>query len=137
MNTISDEYHILMNKLKDLGIDTTLHHYELQAEEYDRYGATPVYTFKFTAPGDYLAYFSMVLHRKFSKQEVVDLIDDYWGDDIPESVAEIKDFASQVWYGDGDDYIIYLKNLDTGETLYEGYYEPEEDEYEEESSWED
>ena len=123
--------------LKDHDIDTTLHIYELKAEAYRRYEyeSASFYRRKFKCNGDYLAYFSMVLHKRPN----VAAISDYFNGDFQEfidfveanpSVSSIEEYACSVWYGDGDDYIIYLKNMDTGNYLYQGDYEIEED-YEE------
>ena len=129
-------YPELINRLKELGIDTTKHHYELKAEGYDN-GA--IYTFKFTAPGDYLAYISMLLHRNFNRSNLIEMIDDYygdeWADEIPQSLEAMEDKAYDAWYGDGDDGIYYLKNLDTDEFLYDSEV-PEEDEEEYDDDWE-
>lgn len=122
--------------LKSYGIDTTTHTYELEAEEYTRYRDEEHdnYSFKFKCPGDYLAYFAMVLHH----QPDPSLLEDYFGIDYfrelvktHPTVEDIQQYASSHWYGDGDDYIYSLKNLDTGKILYEGDYEIERD-YEDE-----
>lgn len=131
----------VIRKLREWGIDTTRHKYELKAEEYRRYGweAAPIYAFKFTAPGDYLAYFSMLLHQDFSPDKIVENIESLEDlEQMPHTLEGIDELASSTWYGDGDDYIIHLKNLDTGEVLYDGNYEMYEDEYEDEDfDWED
>lgn len=131
----------IIRKLREWGLDTTRHRYELKAEEYRRYGweSAPIYTFKFTAPGDYLAYFSMCLHQNFSPSALVDLIETSESlEEYPHTLEGIDELASSTWYGDGDDYIIYLKNLDTGEVLYDGNYEAYMDEYEaDDEDWED
>lgn len=119
----------MIKVLNDAGIDTTTAKYELKAETYERYGAGRRYLKKFTCPGDYLAYISMVLHTKPTEEE----INDYFGsvqelvDEYP-TVADIADHAAVNWWGDGDDYIIYLKNLTTGKMLYEGGDDEEVDE---------
>lgn len=125
---------LLVDILKEHGIDTTKAQYELKAESYERYDSGKVYTRKFTCPGDYLAYFAMWVHRQPSVSSIDDL--DYFEDIVDENptVGDIATYAEQNWWGDGDDYIIYLKNLNTGEILYSAD-EPEE-EYEEEE-WED
>ena len=120
--------------LKDNGIDTTPHRYELKAETYERYGGGQIYTKKFRCEGDYLAYFSMLFHTRPTESEILDFYDSY--EDFAEfvegnpSVEDMKESASRCWWGDGDDFIIYLKNLDTGDILYESDYE--EEEYDEE-----
>lgn len=120
----------LVSKLNAKGIDTTNCRYVLKAEEYERYEAGRVYTKTFTCPGDWLAYFSMLLHTKptyaklieyFGEEEIEDMVDQY-------SLQDMKNLASQSWYGDGDDYIILLQNLTTGETLYQGDYEVSDEE---------
>ena len=129
----------LVDMLKAHGIDTTKHKYQLKAEGYERYGSGRRYTKTFTCPGNYLAYLSMLLH----KQPTAEAIEDYYGsmkyfeEDLLESyhtVDDIADHAAAYWWGDGDDYIIYLKNLDTNEVLYEG---EETEDYYEEDDWED
>ena len=47
--------------LKEFDIDTHLHVYELKAEKYERHEQGEIYTLKFKANGDYLAYFAMTL----------------------------------------------------------------------------
>lgn len=69
-------------------------------------------------------------------------IEDYYGDldeleyyvnEYP-TLSDIGKYASQNWYGDGDDHIISLKNLTTGELLYS---DGVSDEYiEDEGDWE-
>lgn len=127
-------YQDMIQQLNDLGIDTTIHHYELQAEEYGRYEDGDVYTFKFTAPGDYLAYFAMCFHKNFNKSNILSYMKEYNEyDEVPESLEDMADHASSLWWGDGDDLIIYLKNLDTGEYLYGSEHESED--YESEEDW--
>lgn len=119
------------------GIDTTKHRYELEAEEYRRYESGPTYRYRFTAPGDWVAYVAMQLHRDMSPNAVVEYINDYF--DNEEELAEIssipaiRDTAAMSWWGDGDDFIHYLKNLDTGEMLYQTddsmYEEYDDDDY--------
>lgn len=128
----SSDSDAVLSILKDHNIDTTMCQYELRAEAYERYTSGKVYTKKFKCPGDYLAYFSMVVHKAptgsaileyFDLDEFAELVDHY------PTVAKIKQVAEQSWYGDGDDYIISLKNLTTGDVLYEAdYYEEDEDE---------
>lgn len=126
--------------LKDHGIDTTSHKYELVAEEYGRYDSGPIYTKRFSCHGDYLAYLSMVIHeaptvarilKYFDEEEFAELVD------ANPTVEAIADYASSCWYGDGDDYIIKLQNLDTGKVLYEGDYDFEdaEEDYDEDEDW--
>ena len=125
--------------LKSKGIDTTKHKYKLVAERYERYSSGDKYSRTFTCPGDYLAYFSMRLHTGPTIDELLD----YFGDsedfvdfvDSNPSTDAIADHAASCWYGDGDDYIIELANLDTGDVLYDGQYEEYMDEYEEEDLW--
>ena len=127
----------MVEVLKSMGIDTTMSQYELRAEEYERYSSGTLYAKKFKCPGDWLAYLSMAIHGTPNAEQLGDHFDVYTKEDFEEfasdypTVEDMKDCASSCWWGDGDDYIIYLKNLTTGETLYQGdsdYYEDEEDE---------
>ena len=145
--------------LKSRGIDTTLHKYEMKAEAYERYGGGETYVVDFKCPGDYLAYVAMSLagHRAVRTlgglaDAVSDIADDFidvdnnridfdaFLEEYGRTVAGMEDFASENWWGDGDDYIIYLKNLDTGKTLYKGD-DPEPEIYDEDEedwdNWED
>lgn len=122
-----------IDSLKERGIDTTPSKYALHAEAYERYERGKRYTKRFSCEGDYLAYFSMLLHTKPSYKELLDYFDDE--DDLQEFIEDypttqdIAEYASENWWGDGDDYIIYLKNLTTGEYLYQGEeYMHDEDE---------
>ena len=132
-----NEKEAILNILREYGIDTTKHQYELRAETYERYTNGNVYTRRFVCPGDYLAYFSML----FTHGPTVEGILDHYGTveefaevvDANPTVEDIHDVASSSWWGDGGDYIIYLKNLSTGETLYEGS-DPEY-EYDEADTW--
>ena len=115
---------IVYDKIVDeLGSDN--HKYELKAQTYDRGPNTSTYTIRFTAPNDWFAFLSMCLHTKPSLEE----LEDYFGDDGEDldemyeeypSIESMSDLASGAWWGDGDDYIIYLKDLTSGEYLYEG-----------------
>ena len=127
----------IVELLESRGIDTTKAEYELKAQRYERYDEGAVYTRKFTCPGDYLAYFSMTIHSQpnasninfhYPGDEFIDIVDE-----CP-TVEDIADYAEQYWWGDGDDYIIYLKNLSTNEYLYGS--EKVEEEYDNED-WED
>ena len=108
--------------LNEHNIDTTLCQYQLRAQRYERYAEGEYYTRKFKCAGDYLAYFSMLLHSKPTASAFID----YFGslgefEEFVEShptLPDIANTASSGWWGDGDDYIIYLKNLTTGSTLY-------------------
>ena len=109
-----------MNKYN---IDTTQYSYQLKAETYERYQSGKRYTKTFKCAGDYLAYFSMLVHKSptpytledyFGVDGFIEIVQDY------PSVDAIYDHASSSWWGDGDDYIISLVNLDTNEVLYEG-----------------
>ena len=117
--------------LADHGIDTTMNQYELCAQAYERYGRGQVYRKKFKCPGNYLAYFSMEFHAAPTSgriNEYFNNIEDleYFIEQHP-TVKDIAEFAESEWWGDGDDYIYYLKNLTTGEYLY-GSLEEGEDE---------
>lgn len=121
---------ILQNK----GIDTTKCRYELKAEKYERYEGGDVYTIRFTCPGDWLAYTSMLLHEAPTAQalnEYFGSVEDFekFVDDYPTDEA-VTEHAESSWWGDGDDFIIWLKNLTSGDYLTgpngEDYYEEEE-----------
>ena len=123
----------IVEVLKSHGIDTTLHMYEMMAEGYDRYSEGPNYTIKFKCPGDWFSYFARALHEKPNAESFAE----YFGDDIDElislieenpTVDDIAEHAGQYWWGDGDDYVYYLKNLDTNKILYSGDAEPIETE---------
>ena len=126
----------MVEVLKSMGIDTTMSQYELRAEEYERYSSGGSYVKKFKCLGDWLAYLSMNCHCKPGAVE----LEDRFGWDLDEfkdfveaypTVDKISNMASNRWYGDGDDHIIYLRNLTTGEELYSDgsdYYEDEDDE---------
>lgn len=122
----------LINTLNSWGVDTTKATYELFAEEYGRYGEGGTYKVVFTAPGDWVAYLSMQLHDEMEAESVLEFLEEYWGvetiDDIEEIPEEVrtekgmKDYATSQWWGDGDDYIIYLKNLSNGKVIYANTY---------------
>ncbi len=118
----------------ELGIDNTRHRYELKAEKYERYERGRNYVKRFTCSGDYLAYFSMFLHTKPTAEGLSEYFDDF--DEFKDlveanpTVEDIKGYASSFWFGDGDDFIFYLKNLDNNKVLYEADYE-DYDEYDE------
>ena len=131
-------------ELRAHGVDTTMHNYELEAEAYERYSSGSMYKVKFRCPGDYLAYFAMAAHKKVVTlsglvDEIRFTIEMYGGfdgffEEFGTTVKSMCNHASDYWYGDGDDHIVYLKNLDTGKFLYnEGYqsYETED------SDWDD
>lgn len=98
--------------------------YELVAQEYDRYSDGKIYKKTFYAPNDYIALYSMALHD-------APTIDNFnlafWdpydikmsSGNFPTYEEMLNEVSSEYW-GDGDDYIISLKNLSTGKTLYEG-----------------
>ena len=133
----------LLETLKSHGIDTTKCQYELTAEEYERYHPGEVYTIKFSCPGDYLAYFSMWMHERPS----IARFEAAYGDDLIlemedclnrfPTVEALAEHAAANWWGDGDDYIISLKNLTTGELLYRGEYEYPEAEDDDEYDWDE
>lgn len=111
--------------LSEHGIDITECTYELHAEVYRRYNSEEKreYTEQFDCYGNYLAYFSMALHKEPTPSNVVE----YFGtlgafedfvDENP-SIEDIADYASTYWWGDGDDYIYYLDNVTRNTTLYE------------------
>lgn len=127
----------LVNFLQSEGIDTALYTYELCARKYDRYESGRPYLKRFKCPGNYLAYFSMLMHQ----QPNANAIEEYYGsldefksfvDTYPKE-SLIKSYASENWWGDGDDYIFYLKNVDTGRYLYTRGYE--DDDYQDSEEW--
>lgn len=128
----------ILNTLKEYGIDTKKAQYELRAQEYTRYEEGSLYTVTFNCPGDWLAYLSMYVHRTPNAKNIVDSYLFRCQEDFDEFVEEyptvslIADRASSSWWGDGDDFIIYLKNFTTGQFL----YGPEDNQYEEDD-WED
>ena len=139
----------LCSRLQEAGINTQVHRYELCAEEYDRFSSGKKYVVDFKCPGDYLAYFAMVGHKDVQTLAnlsscVKELM---WNYDIDtfdafleifgRTVAGMEDFASDNWWGDGDDYIIYLKNLDTGKTLYRNDDSEPEIYDEDDEDWDD
>lgn len=102
--------------------------YNLKAEEYVRYGFenASIYNKKFLAPNNYLALFSMLLH----KAPTVANLEEYFDPDEllkffekNPTFNDLYDHAQSVWWGDGDDFIISVDNLTTGENLYEAEYE--------------
>lgn len=124
--------------LSDRGIDVSKHNYELKAESYDT--GRP-YTYRFKAPGDWIAYMSMRLHRRMTRDNIMEYINDEWlydenYDELFDSVSNMRKLAESRWWGDGDDFIHYLKNLDTGEMLYE-FPENNEPEYQPDQDWDD
>lgn len=127
----------LIQLLKDRGIDTTFHRYELYAQTYERYEEGSKYKLKFKCPGDYLAYFSMALHETPNYdnmefycggiEEIAEFLDEY------PTLNDIRSCAEEYWWGDGSDYIIYLKNIDTGDKLY--FAEDDELYFAEDDDW--
>ena len=114
----------LLKVLKSWGIDTTKHEYELIAQKYERYEEGPTYKVTFVAPGDWVAYLSMYLHMDMTCDDVLDWVEDcmegYDEDEFKEvfgSLKKMEEYALSYWWGDGDDYIISLTNLDTGKVL--------------------
>lgn len=142
-NQDSITFSSVLNALKSAGIDTTKSSYEMRAETYGRYGdGGDLYTIKFTCPGDYLAYLAMYIHEPLTKENILNFIEEYFGNldkmlkEIP-SLPDMRNVASSFWWGDGCDYILYLKNLTTGETLHEGDYPVDEYVYEEDEDWDE
>ena len=123
------------------GIDTTAHNYEMKAQAYERYESGNIYTLRFRANGDWIAYLAMDFHKRPSADNINDWF--YYGEfkdlvDNNPTVEAIKAYASAHWYGDGSDSIIYLKNTDTDQILYESddYSYPEEyEDMDEEEGW--
>ena len=124
---VNQEFNAILNALNSAGIDTTIHNYEMKAQRYERYTEGSTYIIKFTCPGDYLAYLAMNLHKPLTKHLIVEFFGHYWGidqesisylfDEAPKSLSKMADYANAYWWGDGDDFIIYLKNVSTGEYL--------------------
>lgn len=114
--------------------------YKLVAEEYQRYSTGGVYTKTFFAPNDYIALFSMTLHEAPTIANFEDYMD---GDELKEYLDEYPTYesllenASAIWWGDGDDFIISLENLTTGETLYEGGYNGYDEDDDDEYDWDE
>ena len=110
---------LIKSKVKELGMNKSK--YSMRAE---RYGDDGTYTLRFSAPNDYIALFAMLLHESPSINAMIEYFGDlesikYYFDEFP-TYDDLYKFASESWWGDGDDFIIELKNLTTGETLYEG-----------------
>lgn len=123
---------LIKSLLQAENIDTTKHKYELQAKEHDLLNRGEVYTKRFVCSGDWLAYLSMALHNSPTATRV----NKYFGQagfenliDACPTVNDIRIHAGANWYGDNDDFIIYLKNLDTDKYLY-GPEEPDEEDWE-------
>ena len=127
---------LLCKRLNDLGIDTSMHIYEMKArayERYERYASSKPYVIRFTCPGDYLAYFAMAGHMDvktldglantiyeqyfeyFDFDEGFSNMIEYCGTTVKSAARHAKEY----WWGDGDDYIYYLVNNDTQDVLYE------------------
>lgn len=145
---------LLCKRLNDLGIDTSMHTYEMKASAYERYGSGNSYVVKFKCPGDYLAYFAMVGHTDvktldglantiyeqyfeyFDFDEGFSNMIEYCGTTVKSAAIHAKEY----WWGDGDDYIYYLVNNDTQDVLYQSG-DAFDDEYEDEDdswdNWED
>lgn len=111
--------------------------YKLVAEKYNPFDSGDVYSESFYAPNDYIALFSMILHKAPSVKNFEragwsgdDIIKDF-ADELP-TYEDFYNYAASEWWGDADDYIISLKNLTSGKTLYEAEYdfsESEDDDY--------
>ena len=133
---------VLEKILRDADLWEDLQDYELKAQRYERYDNGAVYTKKFMCPGDWLAFLSMIVHKEPNAKT---LREDYYDKESIEELIEecptvdaIEEYASRNWWGDGDDYIIYLKNLSTNEYLYGPNEEPiDEDDDEDDERWED
>ena len=131
LNSLENEDSIV-SYLQATGIDTTRNKYQLKAATEDREGRASVYYKTFICPGDWLAYLSMWIHNSvnsdtLSKHFKLDRFKELV-DDCP-TVDDMFNYAASNWWGDVSNYIIYLKNLTTGETLYSA---PDpEDKYEE------
>jgi hypothetical protein len=119
----------ILKYLKKHGIDTTKYKYEMAAQEYERYSNGDIYTIKFSCPGDYLAYIAMAVHEPLTPEVIFDFFYEDYGidavdgifEELPNSLSGMADYASSGWWGDGSDYIYYLKNLTTGNYLYKSH----------------
>lgn len=146
VKAVSEEDKVLwksvLQKCKQVGIDTTSNNYEMMAERYMRYQEGGNYTIKFSAPGNYFAYMAMYIHQPLNIENILEFIKDYFGD-VDDMLADypteesMKENAESVWWGDGDDYIFYLKNTTTGDILYQGEDSGEIDEDEYYEDWDD
>lgn len=113
-----------IEKLNAAGIDTTLNEYEIVSVVFDEMTDRHIYKHTFTAPGDWAAYFSFVFPLSYSVEDVTIFVQQYYLRlkgllrEYP-TVEKIKKLASERWWGDDEAYIISLKNLTTGEILYD------------------
>ncbi len=129
----------LVQLLKERGIDTTKHNYELKYNFFERFEDAKPRTLKFTCPGDYLAFYSMMC---WSIPDAANL-EDFYGseeyfieeglDEYP-SIKSIKN-AGYNFYNAEEFQVVHLKNMDTGEILWAD--EDATEEYESEEDWED
>lgn len=120
----SDEYRELTEQdikqiLQSHGIDTTLALYELKQTFYERFSGPESKVFKFKCPGDWLAVFGMRVHGDVSPEEIND-----WGSDYFEELVEenptVESLLDASLRHEEEYTTIYLKNLSTNTTLYEG-----------------
>lgn len=119
----------VVNILNKYGIDTTKCQYRLRVETDQIYNGSDSYVKKFTCSGDYLAFFSMKIHKSPNASNLSAIFDndiskfEKFVSDNPD-IGDIAYEAEASWsdYGDGSERISYLKNLSTGEFLYEDEY---------------
>ena len=115
----------VLEVLNRYGIDTTTYKYQLEVETDQIYDGTDSYVKRFTCAGDYLAYFSMKLH----KSPTVSNLSDLFSGSIQAfenfvilnpTVEDIAYEAEASWagFGDGSESVVSLKNVSTGSVLY-------------------
>lgn len=121
----------VLSILDQYDIDTTMNEYELIFEKYNRIEPNKRYRIIFKCPGDYLAYFSMPLHRSPTTHNIylwcgpdkfLDIVSNH------PSVRSISEYADYSWHG-GESPIISLVNVSRGRILYdikEGYVDIKE-----------
>ena len=111
------------------------HRYELTAETYERHGSGSDYTIRFYAPNDYIALLSMELHAAPTIENIEE--HGYEGADILEylnkypTVDAFATYLDKNYMWDGDDFIVYIKNIDTGKRLITGSNDYDEYDYDE------
>ena len=121
--TTQNETQQILQVLQEHGIDTTKMQYELKAEKFTKYEDGPAYVRRFVCPGNYLAYFSMYFKHGPSPKEMLYYMNIEDFEDIVNRYPQIEKFAKEAgkcWWGDGDDFIVYLKNLTTGQIMFKG-----------------
>lgn len=112
----------VISLLQSNGIDTTMCRYELRGVYYDiPYGAKP-FSIKFSCPGDYLAYFSMLFKDRpsiYALEELFHSLDELEEEiECDPTVDHIADHAIDGWAEDDTCRVLSLDNLTTGKRLY-------------------